>query len=67
MTFREMLNVSQTKDAVLDESKWDDIEKVVDKVAKLFKGHSKITGKNSLTIEVDGVIGRINFDPDFKM
>lgn len=44
---------------------WDDAEKATKKVADLFKGHSKITSKNSLTIDVDGIIGKIVFDPTF--
>lgn len=44
---------------------WDDAEKATKKVADLFKGHSKITSKNSLTIEVDGIVGKIVFDPTF--
>lgn len=51
----------------VNESKptWDDAEKATKKVADLFKGHSKITSKNSLTIEVDGITGKIVFDPSF--
>lgn len=51
----------------MDEATWDDAKKVVEKVSKLFKGHSKITSSNSLNIEVDGLVGKVVFDPSFKL
>ena len=59
----------ETESGDVNESKptWDDAEKATKKVADLFKGHSKITAKNSLTIEVDGIIGKVVFDPSFKL
>ena len=53
------------KDCNESKPSWDDAEKATKKVADLFKGHSKITSKNSLTIEVDGITGKIVFDPTF--
>lgn len=56
---------SEKSDVNESKPSWDDAEKATKKVADLFKGHSKITSKNSLTIEVDGIIGKIVFDPSF--
>lgn len=59
----------ENEEKEVNESKddWDKIKDIVEKVSKLFKGHSKITSNNSLSIEVDGIVGKITFDPTFKI
>lgn len=61
---KKMLNESED----LDEATWDDAKNAVYDLADMFKrGKSKITSNNSINIEVRGIVGKVVFDPSFKL
>ena len=52
----------------LDEATWDDAKNAVHDLANIFnRGKSRITSNNSINIEVKGIVGKVVFDPSFKL
>ena len=52
----------------VNEADWDDAKNAVYDLAEMFKrGKSKITSDNSINIEVRGIVGKVVFDPSFKL
>lgn len=55
-------------DKYLDEATWDDTKDAVYDLANMFKrGKSRVTSNNSINIEVRGIVGKVVFDPSFKL
>lgn len=46
---------------------WDDAKNAVYDLADIFKRKCKITSNNSINIEVRGIVGKVVFDPSFKL
>lgn len=57
----------ETGDKDVNEASWDDAKNAVHDLADLFKRRSKITSNNSINIEVRGIVGKVVFDPSFKL
>ena len=58
----------EPEDGDVNEANWDDAKNAVYDLADMFKrGKSKITSDNSINIEVRGIVGKVVFDPSFKL
>ena len=68
-TFKEWLETKDKENLDVNESKatWDDAKNAVYDLADIFKRRCKITSDNSINIEVRGVVGKVVFDPSFKL
>lgn len=51
----------------VNEANWDDTKNSVYELADIFKKKCKITSDNSINIEVRGIVGKVVFDPSFKL
>ena len=51
----------------VNEANWDDAKNAVYDLADIFKRKCKITSNNSINIEVRGIVGKVVFDPSFKL
>ena len=51
----------------VNEANWDDAKNAVYDLADIFKRRCKITSDNSINIEVRGIVGKVVFDPSFKL
>ena len=60
----------EADDKDVNESKpsWDDAKNAVHELANVhFKRRSRITSDNSINIEVRGIVGKVVFDPSYKL
>ena len=58
----------ESENGDVNEATWDDAKHAVYDLAEMFKrGKSKITSDNSINIEVRGIVGKVVFDPSFKL
>ena len=66
--FNEIENEWKSEDKKIEESgDWGDEYNAVYDLADIFKRRCKITSDNSINIEVRGIVGKVVFDPSFKL
>ena len=65
--FSDILESLKESKVTLNEANWDDAKNAVHDVANMFKRKSRITSDNSINIEVRGIVGKLVFDPSYKL